>query len=446
MKALVLGAGVSGKSATKLLKKLGFSTYLLDDKKQFLLKRLKERIFENLSLMVISPGVCEEHPLVCEAKARGVKVIGELELGARELACPIIAITGTNGKTTTTTLTGELLKGWKNVFVGGNIGVAVSNFCLDAKEEDYAVLEVSSFQLESIDKFRPHIAAILNVTVDHLNRHKTFENYLKAKLRIFENQMPSDFAVINLDDPVLQSLDLSFIKSQIFYFSTKMACKGCYAQGDMVFFNDGEETFRLFNVSEVPLKGEHNLSNTLASVLCSILAGEDKNNLRAKVHNFKGVSHRLEYVTEINGVTFINDSKATNISSTLVAISSMDEPTTLILGGSDKGFEFDELVCNLKSVIKNIVVVGETKEKILLACKRHDISNVFEAESFKEAVYLAYGLSGTGETVLLSPACASFDMFSDYEERGTIFKRIVREIEKSENRKVSSKKRKRLEG
>ncbi len=445
MKALILGAGISGKSANKLLKKLGYSTYLLDDKKKISYKGLLDRLLCDLSLLVVSPGVELDHPIVCLAKEKNIEVVGELELGFRFLKCPAIAITGTNGKTTTTTLAGELLKGEKNVFVGGNIGTAVTSFALQTETSDLAVLEVSSFQLESISRFAPHIAVLLNITSDHLNRHKTFENYKNAKLRIFENQTEADYAILNLDDAVVMGINKEKIKAQKLYFSTKSECEGCYLKNGNIYFSFGGKTEMMFSASEIPLIGEHNISNALAALLIAKLLGYETQNLREKIHKFRGVSHRLEYITEIDGVTFINDSKSTNISSCVVAMRATNEPTTLILGGSDKGLIFDELFSAMPSSIKNIVVLGETKQKIIEASKRFSVSNVYEAETLKEAVLIAKSLASSGETILFSPACASFDMFENYEQRGKIFTKIVREIEKSENRKIFAKKRKKVQ-
>lgn len=446
MKALVVGAGISGKSANKFLKKQGYVTYIVDDNKKLKSKLLRERLISGLSLVVISPGVALTHEIVKHAKAMNIETIGEFELGVREIKCEIVAITGTNGKTTTTSLVKELLEGeGRSVFVGGNIGIPVTSFAFQTNVNDVAVLEVSSFQLESIARFHPHIACILNITEDHLNRHKTMQNYINTKLRIFENQTEHDFAIINLDDPILKSINHSFIKSQIYYFSTKEQCKGCYAKDDIIYFNNGLESYPIMKVCDIPLKGEHNLSNVLAGLLCAILSRVNINSLAEKVHNFKGVSHRLEYITEINGVTFINDSKSTNISSTIVAMRAMSEPTTLILGGSDKNASFDELFENLTPSIKNIVLVGETKDKLFKSAQKYKVSNVYETTSFKEAVILSFSLATKGETVLLSPACASFDMFNSYEQRGKVFASLVREIEKSETSKAKGKKRKKVE-
>lgn len=446
MKALIIGNGASGKSASKLMKKLGYDTFVIDEKRVKLSNILINKLLCGLDVLILSPGVSIFHPLVLRAKALNIETVGELEIGFRFLSCKSVAITGTNGKTTTVSLVSKLLEnGERKVYVGGNIGIAVSSFCMLPKPSDIAVLEVSSFQLESILHFHPHIAVLLNITPDHLNRHKTMENYIKTKFRIFENQTSKDFAVLNLDDKVICEQDTSFIKSEIYYFSTKNECKGCYCKNDSIYFSDGVVSQFVMRISDVSLSGEHNLSNVLAGLLCAILSGEKISLLSDKVKAFKGISHRLEYVTEINGVTFINDSKATNISSTLVAIKAMSEPTTLIIGGSDKGFDFDEFFENLSPLIKNIVVIGETKEKILSSAKKFNISNVFVASTFKEAVYLAYNLSSANEVVLLSPASASFDMFKNFEQRGRVFIKIVREIERIENRKVRGKKAKKIQ-
>ena len=440
MKSLVIGAGKSGKSAIKLLKKLGYTTFLIDDKKTCLTEHLKEKLLKDLDLVVVSPGVPLDNSFVQEISNKGIEIIGEFELGARLLRCKSIAITGTNGKTTTTSLVGHILsESGESTFVGGNIGVPVSSFCLQTKNDDVSVLEVSSFQLESSPLFRPHIAAILNITPDHLNRHKTMENYIKAKLNIFKNQTYKDYAVINLDDEILSQQDFSFVKSEIYYFSTKVECKGCYVKNGCIYFNDGVVSQFVMRTADISLKGEHNLSNVLAGLLCVILYGLPLAGLSGFVKSFQGVSHRLEFVAEINGVSFINDSKATNISSTLVAMKAMTEHTTVILGGSDKGCEFDELFESVPVLIKNFVVIGETKQKILAAAARKNVSNVYACQTFKEAINFAYELSESGECVLLSPACASFDMFSNFEERGKAFSKFVKELEKSENRKISNK-------
>ena len=426
-KILVIGKGISGKGASKLLKDLGFRTYVVDDKKKFGFSYLKQKLFDGLSMVVVSPGVELSHELVVEAKKRGIEVVGELEFASRYLVSDNIAITGTNGKTTTTSLVGHLLSGGqRTVRVAGNIGKALSTVVLDSTMLDITVIEVSSFQLETICYFKPKIACLLNISEDHLNRHKTMENYIKTKFRIFENQEPYDKAILNLDDPIIMGQDLTAIKSEVFFFSLKTECKGCYLKDGKIYFNDGNQTKFVMDESLIALKGKHNIANALAGILASILIGETIENICLRMPSFKGAKHRLEYVAEINGVTFINDSKATNISSTIVAMQAMTEHFSIILGGSDKGYEFDKLFEDKNPLLKNVIVLGETKQKILDSVGRQGVSNVYEVKSFKDAVNLAYELSESGETVLLSPACASFDMFTSYEQRGDVFCNIVR--------------------
>lgn len=426
-KILVIGKGISGKGASKLLKDLGFRTYVVDDKKKFGFSYLKQKLFDGLSMVVVSPGVELSHELVVEAKERGIEVVGELEFASRYLVSDNIAITGTNGKTTTTSLMGHLLcGGQRTVRVAGNIGKALSTVVLDSTMLDITVIEVSSFQLETICYFKPKIACLLNISEDHLNRHKTMENYIKTKFRIFENQEPYDKAILNLDDPIIMGQDLTAIKSEVFFFSLKTECKGCYLKDGKIYFNDGNQTKFVMDESLIALKGKHNIANALAGILASILIGETIETICLRMPSFKGAKHRLEYVAEINGVTFINDSKATNISSTIVAMQAMTEHFSIILGGSDKGYEFDKLFENKNPLLKNVIVLGETKQKILDSAGRQGVSNVYEVKSFKDAVNLAYELSESGETVLMSPACASFDMFTCYEQRGDVFCNIVR--------------------
>ena len=442
MKVLVIGNGMSGKSVCKLLKKQGHRTFLFDDKK-YVPKFILLKLFENLDLVIVSPGVSLDNDLVITAKKKNIEVVGELEYSCRFFTASIVAITGTNGKTTTTKLVEQLLSDYKTLYVGGNIGIPVSSFAQKIENQDRVVLEVSSFQLETIKNFKPKVSCLLNISEDHLNRHKTMQNYVSAKMRIFENQNNTDFAVLNLDQVLITNLDLSFIKSQIYYFSTKFVCKGCYSKNGCIYFNDGNKSTFIMKTSAIPLAGEHNLYNVLAALLCVILLGEtDFEKLKNKIIKFHGVSHRLEFVTEINGVNFINDSKATNIDSAIVAMKAMNEPTTIIVGGSDKGFEYDTLFENLQKNIKAFIVIGQTKQKIIDSAIKKGVSNIYEAQNLREAVFLAYQLSNKGENVLLSPACASFDMFKNFEQRGKVFCKIVRELEKSENRKIPNKKNK----
>lgn len=439
MKVLVVGYQKSGKSASKLLKKMGYKVVVVNDDRTLDSGQI-DRLIEDLSFIVISPAVLPQSKLILQAKKHNIKIIGELELGAQNLRGNLIAITGTNGKTTTTKLTSHLL-GNDNVFVGGNIGTPLTQFCSQTNSKSTTVCEVSSFQLAAIDSFCPHIAVFLNLTPDHLNYHKTIQNYLNCKLNIFKNQTQNDFAIINADDPMASSISLP--KSKILRFSTKKTVNGCFVDGDGIYFRDttkavkGYQTAKkIASVSDIKLLGEHNLSNALSAITCAIICKVPRGKIVERLRTFKPVKHRLEYVTDICGVSFINDSKATNTLSTVCAIASMTRPTTLILGGSDKGCEFDQLF--EPSIVTNYVLMGETKNKLAQTAKSHGVDNFVLADSLSSAVAQAYNLTNEGGVVLFSPACASFDMFSGYEERGKCFCGIVRELKKNENNRFKS--------
>jgi len=430
LKALVVGNGKSGKSAKKLLKKMGYKVIVIESDKSEKYYSLKDRLFMGLSFIVVSPGVKPDSEIILKAKENNIKILGEFELGVNQLFGNQIAVTGTNGKTTVTSLIYTIIKAHnKNSFVGGNIGVPVSNFALKTNSKSDTVLEVSSFQLETIISFKPHIAVILNISEDHLNYHKNMNNYIKAKLNIFKNQECNDFLILNKDDELLMSQDFSFCKSQIYYFSTKGKCKGCYVDNDNIYFYDGEKVTFIMKIGDIMLIGRHNVENVLAAILSCVLSGIAPKLIAECVHKFKGVEHRLEYVIKKDNVTFINDSKGTNISSTVVAMKAMESQTTLILGGSDKGYEFDDLFINMPDNIKRIVVLGETKNKILKSANKFKKCEIFQVETMRDAVRLSYSLTKlNGGVVLLSPACASFDMFSNFEERGRFFKKIAKRL------------------
>ena len=435
MKALVIGYQKSGKSASKLLKKLGYRVIIVNDDRVYDKQKI-DRLIKDLSFIVVSPGVLPDSAIITKAKELNIKVIGELELGCLYLKGNLIAITGTNGKTTTTSLTKHLL-GEDNTFIGGNIGTPVSNFCLNTNCKSTTVCEVSSFQLMYIDKFCPKISVFLNLTPDHINYHKTMQNYLNAKLNIFKNQTSNDFAVLNADDAVVSSIQQK--NAKVLYFSTKKRVNGCFASGGNIYFRDTTNTIKGFNksvkiakTSDVKLIGEHNLSNALCAITCAIISGIDIKTINMRLQSFKPIEHRLQVVTDIGGVTFINDSKATNTLSTVCAINSMTAPTTLILGGSNKGCSFDDIF-NCQSLITNYVLMGETKHIIAQTAKKWGKENIVMANSLSNAVELAYKLSATGSNVLFSPACASYDMFTNFEQRGKCFCGIVRELKRSEN-------------
>ena len=385
-----------------------------------------ERTFRGQDLIVVSPGVPVDSPMVVQARALGEKVIGEIELAARFLPKNIVAITGSNGKTTTTALTGEILAaGGKRTVVGGNIGTPAISLVEQTTPDSVVVLEVSSFQLETIETFRPPIAVVLNVTPDHLDRHRTFEAYVNAKARIFENQLAEDFAVLNADDSACVAL-ASRTRAQVFWFSRKKEVKqGAYAHAGQTFFRrpDGQQEIML--TSEIPLKGAHNLENALAAVCAGALMGCTAEKIRQAVRAFKAVEHRLEYVATIRGVEYYNDSKATNVDATIKALESFPANIHLILGGKDKGSDYSMLNDLLRQRVKCVYTIGAAAAKIESQIKG---TEVVHAGTLENAVKQAADSAQAGDIVLLAPACASFDQFRNYEHRGRVFKEAVQEL------------------
>lgn len=419
-KALVLGKGKSGNSAKELLVKLGYDVQVMDS---------EEVSFDDicgLSLLCVSPGISKEIEIIKKAESCGIDVCGELELGFKFLSCKCIAVTGTNGKTTTTSLIGDICSRSKTTFVGGNIGTPITSFCLDTKREDICVLEVSSFQAETFKYFKPFIGVFLNFGEDHLNRHNTLDCYFREKTKVFSNQRQSEYAVINYDDIKLRQFSCE-LQSNVYYFSLKKKVKGCYLAGGNIYFNDGKTTHKIMNMPE-NVSEQHNKQNVLAAVLACLLSGVEVESIKNGVINFKKSEHRLEVVTAIKGVQFINDSKSTNIASTLAAIKSFKQKQILIMGGSDKGYNFSDFFNFLPNRVRGIFVVGETSKKITEAAKIFGYKNIVVAESLEVAAKTAFKVARKGEKVLLSPACASFDMFDSYAHRGNEFKRIVWEL------------------
>jgi len=432
---LIVGKGKSGQSAAKLLTKHGLSVRVVDDE-DMLSDGEIDNLYSGLSFVVVSPGISLESRWVTKARDHKIKVIGELELGYLYNNGRVLAVTGTNGKTTVTTLIGRLMETVGKTWVGGNIGIPFTQFCEKTKPSDNICLEVSSFQLETISSFHPHIAALTNITPDHLNRHKTMQKYANTKLKIFKNMAETDFAVINADSEIVMR-KTDKIRPKRIFFSTKKEVLGCFSQGGNIYFNDGLKKICVAKTKNIKLVGEHNLSNVLCAVAMFILAGGNPQNVKAVLQKFYGVEHRIEFVAKKKGVRFYNDSKATNPDSTLVAVNSFSEPIVLLLGGSDKGFSFDELFAKLPDNVYKIIVFGEVKAKLILAAKKYARS-VIEANSIKEAVKEAIAIAPKNSVVLFSPAAASFDMFSNFEERGRFFKLTVRE-KLNENSQTKSK-------
>jgi UDP-N-acetylmuramoylalanine--D-glutamate ligase len=390
-----------------------------------------ERTFRGQDLIVVSPGVPVDAPPLVQARALGIPVIGEVELAARFLPGPIVAITGSNGKTTTTTLAGEIMTaGGLPTLVGGNIGTPAISLAERSRPESVIVLEVSSFQLETIQSFRPKVAVVLNVTPDHLDRHRTFEAYVDAKARIFENQHGADFSVLNADDPTCVAM-AARSKAQVFWFSRlKEVKQGAWVRDGNIVFRDGTEQREIMLTSEIPLKGAHNLENVLAAVCAGSLMGCTPEKIGKAVREFKAVEHRLEFVATIRGVDYYNDSKATNVDATIKALESFPANIHLILGGKDKGSDYTVLNDLLRQRVKRVYTIGDAAGKIesQIASSTSGGPEVVHAETLENALRKASAVAQPGDVVLLAPACASFDQFKNYEQRGQVFKEIVREL------------------
>jgi UDP-N-acetylmuramoylalanine--D-glutamate ligase len=382
-----------------------------------------DRTFRGQDLIVVSPGVPVDAAPLVQARSLGETVIGEIELAAQFLPGPIVAITGSNGKTTTTTLVGEIMTAaGVPTLVGGNIGTPAISLAERAKPETVVVLEISSFQLETIQTFRPKIAVVLNVTPDHLDRHRTFEIYTDAKARIFENQQGGDFAVLNADDPTCVAMGAR-TRAQVFWFSRqKEVQQGAWVRDGNIVFRDSNGQREILQVSEIPLKGAHNLENVLAAVCSGVLMGCAPEKVRQAVHDFKAVEHRLEFVATVAGVDYYNDSKATNVDATIKALESFPANIHLILGGKDKGSDYTVLNDLIRQRVKRIYTIGAAAAKIESQVKGAEIVH---AETLENAIRKAHAAAQAGDVVLLAPACASFDQFKNYEHRGKVFKEIV---------------------
>ena len=449
-RVLVVGLGKSGVASALFLKAHGARVTVSDTKSGDELRNEipvlldhgitvetgghGERTFRGQDLIVVSPGVPVDAPLLVQARSWGEPVIGEVELAAQFLPGPIVAITGSNGKTTTTTLTGEILTAsGLPTLVGGNIGTPAISLAERAKPETVIVLEVSSFQLETIQKFRPKVAVVLNVTPDHLDRHRTLEVYVDAKSRIFENQSGDDFAVLNEDDPTCVEM-AGRTRAQVFWFSRqKEVRQGAWVRDGNILFRDGRGQQKgaqreIMQVSEIPLKGAHNLENVLAAVCAGALMGCAPEKIRQAVRDFKAVEHRLEFVATIRGVDYYNDSKATNVDATIKALESFPANIHLILGGKDKGSDYTVLNDLLRQRVKRVYTIGAAAGKIesqIVSSKSGGVE-VVHAETLENALRKANAVAQPGDVVLLAPACASFDQFKNYEQRGQVFKEIVR--------------------
>ena len=444
-RVLVVGLGKSGLSAAIFLRAKGARVTVSDTRSAVALAKEIPALldagimvesgghglltFRRQDLIVVSPGVPMETPEVKQAVAFGLPVIGELELASRFLQGRIVAITGSNGKTTTTSLTGKIfLDAGLPTLVGGNIGLPVIDLVAQSTPETTNVLEVSSFQLETVEDFRPRIAVVLNITPDHLDRHGTFANYAAAKTRITERQQADDFLVLNAEDKATQMVALK-TKAQIFWFSNRRQIKqGAFVHGESIVFipKEGAAAEPIMPVSEIHLKGTHNVENVLAAVCAARLAGVSAISIRAAVRDFKAVEHRLELVKTIGGVEFYNDSKATNVDATMKAVNSFRGGIQLILGGKDKDSDYALMADLLKERVKAVYTIGAAAEKI--ERQLHGVVKMVQAGTMQVAIAEAAKAAVAGDVVLLSPACSSFDQFDNYEHRGQVFRQLVNEL------------------
>ncbi|SHH43563.1 UDP-N-acetylmuramoylalanine--D-glutamate ligase [Anaerosphaera aminiphila DSM 21120] len=428
---LIFGFGVTGKSALRCMSKFTSNLYVYDKNEENLKEDLnisfKNFILEDLDkidFIVKSPGINPDNEILIRARQKNIKIFSDIEVAYLITKCKhIIAITGTNGKTTTTSIVNEILKRENTTYCVGNIGKGILDIALDAREDEYIVLEASSFQLEDTESFKPEVSAITNITIDHLDWHKTIENYKNAKLKVLKNQSNTDFTILNYRDEYLKSLKFN---RDIYYFSLEDANKfGCYVKDGKIYFRD--VTFREEEVlltSDIKIPGSHNVENVLTAVTIAKCLNISNEKIKDAVSNFFGVEHRMEFVKEIKNVVYYNDSKGTNPDSTIMAINAVDDNIILIAGGYDKEADFEEMLKIGKNKIKKLVIYGQTADKIEESA-RHLNYSIYRVKDLEEAVSVASSFAIKGDTVLFSPACASWDMYSSFEERGRHFKNLV---------------------
>jgi UDP-N-acetylmuramoylalanine--D-glutamate ligase len=434
-KLTVLGLGKSGISAANLAVKRNFDVFASDAGKKIKIKKLNKKVktefgghsdkILNSDIIIKSPGIHSNIPILKEAAKKGIKILSELDFALLNSKYKqILAVTGTNGKTTVTDLLFKIIKSQnKNSIVCGNIGFPLSNFALKTRKSAVIIMELSSYQLEDSPDFHPNISILLNITPDHLEHHKSMKNYIKAKENIFKNQTKFDFAIVNYDDKISRKL-ADKVKAQIVFFSKNKLNKGVFYDDKKIVIKTGKRTV-IMN-PKINIVGRHNIENILAAAAAAFCAGINPKTIETTISKYKGVEHRIEFVRKINGISFYNDSKSTNVDSTRAAIESFDKNILLILGGRDKGVPYTGLRKLVKEKVKAIFLVGESAEKI-----KKDLKNtvkIFNGRTVKTAVFQALKISKPGDTVLLSPACASFDQFENFEKRGEYFKFIVGEL------------------
>jgi len=456
-KVLVMGCGKSGIGAAVFLLREGALPVLFDESEKLTEEKVREQLADKIKelglegieeakagvilrslpdevrrqteLVVLSPGVPADTPFVESFRAGGVPVWGEIELAWQRERGRAIAITGTNGKTTTTTLLGEIMgRHFEESFVMGNIGYPYTDIVEKTTEESVTVGEISSFQLETIESFHPKVSAILNITPDHLNRHHTMENYIAAKNNITKNQSGEDFCILNYDNEETRKLGERCPAKVLYFSASKELAEGAFLKGEEIYLAKGKKAERLMNIHDMKLVGLCNVENVMAAILVSEAMDIPREEYLEAIRNFRAVEHRIEFVKEVNGVAYYNDSKGTNPDAAIQGIRAMSRPTILIGGGYDKGSSYDEWIEAFAGKVKLLVLTGQTKEKIADCAKRHGFADFVFAETFEEAFGICAEHARPGDAVLLSPACASWGMFPNYEERGRLFKELVNRL------------------
>jgi UDP-N-acetylmuramoylalanine--D-glutamate ligase len=444
-KYLVVGAGKSGVAACNLLQKKGLKAILYDMKEdmdftdiqknnnwtgiEYACGHYTDELFEGITCVVMSPGVPVEGEFTDEVRRRGIKLSGEIELAYALGKGEVYAITGTNGKTTTTSLTGQIFSNYyKSVFVVGNIGIPYTSVSYDTRDDSKIIAEISSFQLETIDTFRPRVSAILNITPDHLNRHHTMDNYCRIKESITKNQTEDDTCVLNYEDDELRRFGET-LKCHVIYFSSKRELPhGIYYRDKVIYSTISGKEEKIINVSDMNILGLHNYENASAAIAISIAAGIPVDIIKKTLMEFQAVEHRIEFTAEKKGVRYYNDSKGTNTDASIKAVLAMDRPILLIGGGFDKKISFDEWVETFTGRVKKLVLIGETKYDIAKVCDKYGFKDYVFSDTLEKAIDICAENAVSGDCVLLSPASASWDMFNSYEERGKIFKDYVRKL------------------
>ena len=440
---LVFGSGISGIGAADLLKQVGANPIIYDGNEELdreeirsrmkdgagtkvILGELSEEEMDRLDLVVLSPGVPTDLPVVKSLKARNLTIWGEVELAYQMGKGRVLAITGTNGKTTTTAMLGKIMEDYlDSVYVVGNIGTPYTSVALDMKEDTVTVAEISSFQLETIQDFCPQVSAILNITEDHLNRHHTMEEYIRVKEQITSNQTSDQVCVLNYEDMTLREFGKQ-IPARVVYFSSLQPLeRGIYLDGEDIVLATEQEKIVITSTDRLKILGIHNYENTMAAAAMAYYAGVPVENIRRSIESFTAVEHRIEYVTEKNGVVYYNDSKGTNPDAAIKGIQAMNRPTLLIGGGYDKDSTYEEWIESFDGKVRYLVLIGQTREKIQEAAHNCGFKNTILAEDLEEAVRICPGMARKGDAVLLSPACASWGQFENYEQRGRMFKEYV---------------------